>query len=135
MLKDALVFSIFNPKFLFGQIWAWKVKVVRFVWKLAYIVSGGCWFLFQHLFSEFRTKNPFLVKIGPKKSNLSILPKNWHTWYLEDADSYSKISFLNFKTKIHLTGDHQGCSPLSKCESLYCKIRIIVYMLNGRLIM
>ena len=22
-----------------------------------------------------------------------------------------------------LTGDHQGCSPFSKCESLYCKIR------------
>ena len=43
-------------------------------------------------------KNPFLGKFGPKKSDLSIQPEQWHTWYLEDVDSYSEISFLNFKT-------------------------------------
>ena len=58
----------------------------------------------------------FLNEFGPKKSNLFILPENWHTWHLEDADSYSKISFLNFKTQIHLTGDHWGCSPFGTCE-------------------
>ena len=26
------------------------------------------------------------------------LPENWHTWYFEGVDSYSEISFLNFKT-------------------------------------
>ena len=31
---------------------------------------------------------------------LSILPEKWHTRYLEDADPYSEISFLNFKTYI-----------------------------------
>ena len=28
-----------------------------------------------------------------------VLPKNWHTRYLKDADFYSDISFLNFQPK------------------------------------
>ena len=51
ILIPTLVFWIWNPNFLFGQIWA---------------------------------KN--------------FLSKNWYTWYLKDADSYSNISFLNFKS-------------------------------------
>ena len=43
-----LDFWNFNPKIHFGEIWAQKVKVVRFVWKLAHMVSQWCWFLFQH---------------------------------------------------------------------------------------
>ena len=43
-------------------------------------------------------RNPFLGKFGPKKSKLSVLPENWHTWSLEDADSSSDISFMNIKT-------------------------------------
>ena len=39
----------------------------------------------------------FWGNLGPK-SQLSILSENWHTWYLEDVDSYFEISFLNFKT-------------------------------------
>ena len=39
-------------------------------------------------FPKFRLKN----------SKFSILPENWHTWYLEDADSCSDISFLNFQS-------------------------------------
>ena len=65
------------------------------------MVSQGCWFLFQHLFYEFPTFNSFLGKSGPKKSKLFILSKSWHTWSLEDADSYFNICFLNFKLKIH----------------------------------
>ena len=34
------VFGIYNSNFLFGQIWAEKVKVVRFAWKLAHIVDA-----------------------------------------------------------------------------------------------
>ena len=41
------------------------------------------------------TKNPFLGKFRSKKLKLSVLPKNWHAWYLEDLDSYSETSFLN----------------------------------------
>ena len=37
----------------------------------------------------------------PKKSKLFILAENWHTEYLENADSYSIISFLNFLPKIY----------------------------------
>ena len=48
ILIPTLVFWISNPNFFFGQIWAKKVKVVRFNWKLAQMISRGCWFLFQH---------------------------------------------------------------------------------------
>ena len=55
ILISTLVFWIYNPKSILGQIWA-------------------------------------------KKSKLSDLHENWHLRFLEDADSYSDISFLNFKT-------------------------------------
>ena len=48
ILIRTLVFWISNPKFLFGQIWAKKVKDVLFVWKLAHMVSSGRWFLLRH---------------------------------------------------------------------------------------
>ena len=53
------------------------------------------------VFWNLEPKNPFLGKFGPKKSNFSVLPENWPTWYLEDVDSYSKISFLNLQPWIH----------------------------------
>ena len=77
ILIATLVFWISNPNFLFGQI----------------CMPTVC----QDSFYEFPNLC-FFSKFGPKKSNLSILPENWHTCYLEDADSYFKISFLNFKT-------------------------------------
>ena len=43
-----LVLWISNPKFIFGKIWAKKVKVVCFFQELAHIVSRGCWFLLRH---------------------------------------------------------------------------------------
>ena len=113
ILIPTLFFRISNPEFLSGQIWTKKIKAVRFVWKLAHIVSQGCWFLFQYCFSEFPTLNSFLGKFGPKMSNLSVLSKNWHTCYLEDADSYSDISFLNFQPKtciwVNLGQENQRC--------------------------
>ena len=48
-------------------------------------------------FLKFRPENPFLGKFGTKNSKLSVLSKTWYTWYLKNADSYSSISFLNFK--------------------------------------
>ena len=76
-----LVFWILNPNFLFGQI----------------CMPTVC----QHQFYEFPTLNSFFGKLGPKKSKLFALFKTWHTWYLEDADSYCNICFLNFELKIH----------------------------------
>ena len=95
ILIPTLVFWISNPNFLFGQIWAKKVKVVQFGWKLAHRVSRQCWFLFQHYVSKFPTLNPFLDKFGSKNSKFFIFTENWHTWYIEDADSYSDNNFLN----------------------------------------
>ena len=43
-----LVFWISNPKSIFGQILAKKVKVVCFTWKLVHMLSQGFWFLFHY---------------------------------------------------------------------------------------
>ena len=94
ILIPTLAFWISDPKSIFGEIWAKKVKVVQFGWKLAHRVSRRCWFLFRHYFSQFPTLNDFLDKFL-KNSKLFILTKNWHTWYIKDADSYSDNSFLN----------------------------------------
>ena len=49
----------------------------------------------------FWISNPkyILGKFGKRKLKLFILPKNSHTQYLEDADSYSEI-ILKFQTYI-----------------------------------
>ena len=72
----------------------------KFGWKLAHRVSPQCCFLFPHYFSQFPTLNPFLDKFGSKNSKLFILTKNWHTWYISDADSYSDNIFFELPTLI-----------------------------------
>ena len=94
---QTLVFWISKPKSILGEIWAEKLRVVQFGWKLAHRVSRRSWFLIQHYFSQSLTRNPFLDKSGPRNSKLFILTENWQTWYIEDADSYSNNSFLNFQ--------------------------------------
>ena len=54
-----------------------------------------------HRFFKFGTRNPFLGKFGPKRPKLSVLLENWHTESLEDAESYSLISFLNFLPEVY----------------------------------
>ena len=49
-------------------------------------------------FLNSKPKIHFLAKFGRKKEKFSLLTENWHTWYLEDADSYSNIRFLKFQT-------------------------------------
>ena len=100
ILVPILVFWISKPKSIFGQIRIEKLKVVQFGWKLAHRVSRRCWFLFRHYFSQFPTLNPFLDKFGSKNSKLFILTKNWHTWYIRDADSYSDNIFFELPTLI-----------------------------------
>ena len=82
----------------FSQIKVKKLEVVHFKWKLAHMVIGGANSESRLRFLKFRLENLFLGKFGPKKSKLSFLLENWHKWYLEDADSYFDISFLNFET-------------------------------------
>ena len=62
ILIPILVLWISHSKSCFGQTWAKKVKVICFAWKLAHMVSRGCWFLFQYLFSKFQSKNQSLGK-------------------------------------------------------------------------
>ena len=45
ILIPTLVFWISNPKSIFGQIWAKKVKVVCFAWKRIHTVWWRCWSL------------------------------------------------------------------------------------------
>ena len=53
--------------------------------------------LIPTLVSEFQILVSFLGKFGPKKSKFSALTENCHTCYLDDADSYSNIRFMNFQ--------------------------------------
>ena len=101
ILIPILVFWISNPNFLFGQIWAKKVKVVCFNWKLTHMSSWICRFRIWYRFLKFRPQNSFLGKFGSKKSKLVVFPKNSHSRHFDDADSYSNISFLNFQPWIH----------------------------------
>ena len=54
-----------------------------------------------HSFFKFGPQNPIFGQIWAKKPKLSVLPENWHTESLEDADSYSLISFLNFLPEVY----------------------------------
>ena len=104
ILIPTLAFWISDPKSIFGKIWAKKVKVVQFGRKLAHRVSRQCWFVFRHYFSQFSTLNPFLGKLGLKKSKLFVLPENWHTRTYTHSISkmlilISILVFSNFKPK------------------------------------
>ena len=83
ILIPTLLFSISNPKSIFGQNWAEKFKVVHFDWKLAHVVYRGCWFLFWHQFSEFPSK----WELGPVSETACFV---WCscTLYLEGADLF-----------------------------------------------
>ena len=48
ILIPTLFFWISDPKSIFRQIWAKKVKVVYLAWKLVHMLSRDCWFLFQN---------------------------------------------------------------------------------------
>ena len=86
---------------VFGELpktWAAKFKVVHFNRKIS--AGGILVVLIPNLDLNFWNSDPkiqYLGKFGSKNSKLSFLPKNWHTWYLNDVDSYSKISFLNLQ--------------------------------------
>ena len=86
---------------VFGQLpktWAEKFKVVHFNRKIS--AGGFLMVLIPNLDLNFWNSDPkiqYLGKFGSKNSKLSFLPKNWHIWYLNDVDSYSKISFLNLQ--------------------------------------
>ena len=136
-----LDFEILTPKSIFGQIWAQKVKVVRFVRKLVHIVSQRCWFQIQTYIFEISTPKSILGKFGPKKSKLFVWPKSLYTWYLEDADSYFNICFLNFELKIQFWPNlgqksqiYPFCLIISRLEMQILIPRLVFWILKPKFI-
>ena len=65
---------------------------------------------------EIPSPKPIFEQIWAKKVKESFMLKNWHKWYLDDAESYSNNSFLNFQPKIHFWANlGQKNSELSFC--------------------
>ena len=91
-------FWISTLNFLFGQIWAKKVKVARFNWKLGHMASWKCRFRIRTYIFEIPTRKSIFGQIWPKKWKLFVLPQDWYTCYLEVVNSCCNISFLNFET-------------------------------------
>ena len=94
ILISTLVFWIFNPKSIFGQVWAKKVKVVHLSWKFTHRISQGSWFLFCHYFFEVPTQNLFLGKFQSKK--VKVVCFSWKLVYgvSRGCWSYCDISFF-----------------------------------------
>ena len=87
LLIPTLVFWISNRKSIFGQVCAEKLKAVPFAWNLEVLIPNPDLNVWN---SDAKTH------FGLKKSKLSVLPDNWHTWYLERDDSESEVRFLKF---------------------------------------
>ena len=83
---------------LFPQIWTKKFKFVHFDWIWHKLSFRGGDFESEIRFLIFQSQNPFLGQFVSKRSKLFVLPENWHTWYLKDANSYFNLSFLNFQS-------------------------------------
>ena len=96
ILNQTSVFWISQQKSIFGQIWS-KSQSCQFCLKIGkHGISRVLILISTSVFWIFNQKTIF--GHGLKKPKLSVLPDDWHTWYLEDADSYFNISFLNLKT-------------------------------------
>ena len=97
-----------NPKIHFWANLGPKSKTCQFCLKIGTHVISRMLILFPRklilvlvLVFWISYQKSILSKFGPKKSKFSILPENWHIWYLKEADSCSGSSFLNFLSKIH----------------------------------
>ena len=100
VLIPFLKFLKFRPqKVIFGQIWAQKVQVNCFAWKLSQMVYQGCWFLFRHQFSEFKNLNSVLGKFSSKKSNYPFLLKIGTQSVMRMLNLIPTLVFSNSKPK------------------------------------
>ena len=89
ILIPTLVFWISDPNFLFGQIWAQKVKVFGFNWKLTqwYLGSGDSESGLRFL--KFRPQKKFIFgQIWVEKVKVGRFPRklartaSWRCWFL-----------------------------------------------------
>ena len=104
-----LVFWISDPKSIFGQIWAKKVKLVHFTWKLVHVISR---FLILVPILVFWISKPKSIfgQIWTKKLKVVQFGWNWHTECLNDVDSYSNITFPYIFFWKNLGWKIQSCS-------------------------
>ena len=74
-----------------------KIQSCLFFLKINNMVSSRFWFRIQTYIFKIPITKPIFGQIWAKKSKLFVLSETWNTWYLEDCDSYSDISFLKFQ--------------------------------------
>ena len=88
ILISTLVLQISNPNFLFEQIWAKKVKVVRFNWKLTHMVCWKCRFRIRTLIFEIQTPKFIFGQIWVEKVKVVrffwklVRMASWWCWFL-----------------------------------------------------
>ena len=100
ILIPTLVFWISHPKIHFWKNLHQKSQSCPFCLKIGtHVISRMLILIPTLVFWISNPKIPFWANSGQKKSKFSVLPESWHLWYLEDADSYFNICFLNFKPK------------------------------------
>ena len=99
ILIQTLVFWISNSKSIFGQIWAKKYQSCSFCLKIC--AHGILRMLILILTLVFWLSKPKSIfgQIYDEKLKSLVWLENWHTHYLEDADSYCDIvTFSEFPT-------------------------------------
>ena len=99
ILIPTLIFWNSNPKIHFWANLGQKSQSCAFCLKIVTNGISRMLILIPTLVFWISNSKFSFGKIWAKKSKFSVLPENWYTWYLEDADSYFNICFLNFKPK------------------------------------
>ena len=82
----------FHPVFL-NTLSVIRTKILHVIGQFPQQIPQRIW---TYIF-KIPTPNSFLGKFGPKKSKLSVLPANWHTWYLGRSDVESGVRFSKFR--------------------------------------
>ena len=97
----------FQPRFAQKWILGWEIQksksgfgisILEILCVPIFRQNGQLWIFML----KFAQKWILGSKIWKSNSKLSVLSKNWYTWYLKDAGSYSNICFINFQLLIPL---------------------------------
>ena len=120
-----------HPKIHFWANWFEKNKVLRFAWKVAYMVSWRGWICIRTCFSKFQPQNPSFGKFGWKKSKFYVLPKTGTNGILEELILHPDLDFHNSDTKIHFWANlgrkSQSCPFYLKiCTKSISKMLILI---------
>ena len=98
ILNPDLDFWNFDPKIHFWANLGPKTQSCPFCLKIGTHGISRMLILIPTLVFWISNPNLLFGQIWAKKFwLLSVLTENWHRWYLEDADSYANISFMNFQ--------------------------------------